>query len=250
MIAAPLFYELGNATLQIHEANRRVRSTTRNDACVQAFAFSTSVGPDTQWSIELASEKGSSNWLTCCPLLRHGFKLTNGEFPRCDLSPLLLGPTAPPVNLPVWNPSPCSMLCHAPLAVLPPSDTTRSGTSQRAFESKLLIRCRWNPICNLSRPSTFTFALPTVTIRLGWMLLPVAFEEDYSSAHLFMYGCLTLVRPRIIPSHLPPAMSSMRARKRGPMSSGYLRLNMHHSFRPCSLLVAEWVSVPPRSTCE
>eukprot|EP00117_Sycon_ciliatum_P007334 scpid107284/ scgid10490/ len=52
-------HRLGNAVAQIYQAKSRVRSSARDATRARALAFSVSVGPDLQRSVQLSSEKGS-----------------------------------------------------------------------------------------------------------------------------------------------------------------------------------------------
>ena len=68
-----------------------VRDAIRHDATT----VSSPVEPAMQRALDLASEKGSSAWLTCRPLQAHGHTLTEQEFRhairlRCDWIPLRL----------------------------------------------------------------------------------------------------------------------------------------------------------------
>ena len=57
----------------VREAHRQQEEQHRKDVF-------NSVSPDLQRCMELAAEKGASNWLTCRPLARFGFALSKAEF--------------------------------------------------------------------------------------------------------------------------------------------------------------------------
>ena len=71
---------LGSATSLVRTAKAEVRITARNAVKAQALLLRSSVPEAKQRVIDLAAEKGSSSWLTCRPLKRHGFALSKAEF--------------------------------------------------------------------------------------------------------------------------------------------------------------------------
>ncbi|XP_065177350.1 uncharacterized protein LOC135808131 [Sycon ciliatum] len=71
---------LGSATSLVRTAKAEVRITARNAVKAHALLLRSSVPEAKQRVIDLAAEKGSSSWLTCRPLKRHGFALSKAEF--------------------------------------------------------------------------------------------------------------------------------------------------------------------------
>ena len=55
-------------------------SQARHARMNHAKSIKDSCPPATLWVLELASEKGASSWLTCCPLRRYGFVLNKQAF--------------------------------------------------------------------------------------------------------------------------------------------------------------------------
>ena len=71
---------LGDSLVEVRAIKRKVASDGRNGSKAEATILAASLEPKMQHVISLASEKGSSSWLTCRPLARHGFSLSKGEF--------------------------------------------------------------------------------------------------------------------------------------------------------------------------
>ena len=71
---------LGDSLVEVRAIKRKVASDGRNGSKAEATILAASLEPEMQHVISLASEKGSSSWLTCRPLARHGFSLSKGEF--------------------------------------------------------------------------------------------------------------------------------------------------------------------------
>ena len=71
---------LGSATTLVRTAKAEVRTTARNAVKAQALLLRSSLPEAKQRVIDLTAEKGSSSWLTCMPLKRHGFALSKAEF--------------------------------------------------------------------------------------------------------------------------------------------------------------------------
>ena len=71
---------LGDSLVEVRAIKRKVASDGRNGSKAEATILAASLEPEMQHVISLASEKGSSSWPTCCPLARHGFSLSKGEF--------------------------------------------------------------------------------------------------------------------------------------------------------------------------
>ena len=76
-VSAPISCRIAQ---QVRAIKRKVASDGRNGSKAEATILPASLEPEMQHVISLASKKGSSSWLTCRPLARHGFSLSKGEF--------------------------------------------------------------------------------------------------------------------------------------------------------------------------
>ena len=231
---------LGDSLVEVRAIKRKVASDGRNGSKAEATILAASLEPEMQHIISLASEKGSSSWLTCRPLARHGFSLSKGEFrdaiclrynwlpPRLpsscccgrqfDISHALSCPTG---GFP---------LCAIMGFVTPlPSCSRESPTTSRLS----LTCCLWQ-----ARPSDT--AQPSQRIRLvsTWRL--VACGVDGSNALLLMSGFLTLLCLRTIPPRSPLPTHDMRKRRRGRMRSELGWWSTRLLCQPSSRRQVEW----------
>ncbi len=65
---------------EVSKRRKSARSAKRQQIAAEAIALKSSAPPTLQRSIDLASERGASSWLTSLPLERHGFTLHKGAF--------------------------------------------------------------------------------------------------------------------------------------------------------------------------
>ena len=141
----------------------------------------------------------------------------------------------------VGNPSLCSMICHAPLVVS--HHQTQRGPGHHSGTSKagrLSGVGGTTSAASLRRAPSHLHSAPANCDNQA--RLDVAASGIWGGQFERTFVDVWVFNPCASSNHSKPlaaAMSSMRGRRRGPMSSRFGRLNMHHLFRPCSQLVAE-----------
>eukprot|EP00117_Sycon_ciliatum_P033528 scpid19357/ scgid25783/ len=71
---------LGDALQEVRKNKQLLRAKAKTSLQAEAVALHSAAPPEVQRTIDLASERGASSWLTCRPLKAHGFTLTKAEF--------------------------------------------------------------------------------------------------------------------------------------------------------------------------
>ena len=71
--------DLGDSVASVRSKKQEIRSQAKDFIKTEVTQFMSALDLEQARVISLVSEKGTSNWLTCRPLKRHGFAFTKGE---------------------------------------------------------------------------------------------------------------------------------------------------------------------------
>ena len=231
---------LGDSLIEVRAIKRKVASDGRNGSKAEATILAASLEPDMQHVISLASEKGSSSWLTCRPLDRHGFSLSKGEFRDAICLRYNWLPPRLPSSCCCGRQFDISHALSCPTGGFPLCAIMRFVTPLRSCSRESPTTSRLSLICCLWQARPSDTAQPSQRIRLvsTWRL--VVCGVDGSNALLLMSGFLTLLRLRTVPPRSPLPTHDMRKRRGGRMRSELGWWSTRLLCQPSSRRQVEW----------